>query len=100
MTKFPAGFSWITCSVSLSGFPDAKEAILRIGPPYGLFAPYSAMPEFESLTALAASQVPGNRTPGANFAKFAGLSAAGMAGPVQSAEERQSFSPSGGPQIH
>ena len=61
LTKFPAGFSWITCSVSLSGFPDAKEAILRIGPPYGLFAPYSAMPEFESLTALAASQVPAPR---------------------------------------
>ncbi len=39
VTKFPAGFSWITCSVSLSGFPDATEAILRIGPPYGLFAP-------------------------------------------------------------
>ena len=27
--------------------------ILRVGPPYGLFAPYSAMPEFESLSALA-----------------------------------------------
>ena len=61
VTKFPAGFSWITCGVSLSGFPDAKEAILRIGPPYGLFAPYSAMPEFESLSALAASEVPAPR---------------------------------------
>jgi aminoglycoside phosphotransferase (APT) family kinase protein len=61
ITKFPVGFSWITCAVSLSGFPDAKEAILRVGPPYGLFAPYSAMPEFESLSALAASEVPAPR---------------------------------------
>jgi aminoglycoside phosphotransferase (APT) family kinase protein len=61
VTKFPAGFSWITCGVSLSGFPDASQAILRIGPPYGLFAPYSAMPEFESLSALAASEVPAPR---------------------------------------
>ena len=61
VTKFPAGFSWITCEVSLSGFPGANEAILRVGPPYGLFAPYSAMPEFESLSALAASEVPAPR---------------------------------------
>ena len=61
VTKFPAGFSWITCAVELSGFPEANEAILRIGPPYGLFAPYSAMPEFESLSALAASEVPAPR---------------------------------------
>jgi len=61
VTKYPAGFSWITCSVTLSGFPDAKDAILRIGPPYGLFAPYSAMPEFDSLSALAASEVPAPR---------------------------------------
>jgi aminoglycoside phosphotransferase (APT) family kinase protein len=61
VTKFPAGFSWITCEVSLSGFPGVNEAILRVGPPYGLFAPYSAMPEFESLSALAASEVPAPR---------------------------------------
>src|SRR5271165_5432544 len=61
VTKYPAGFSWITCSVTLSGFPDAKDAILRIGPPYGLFAPYSAMPEFDSLSALAGSPVPAPR---------------------------------------
>ena len=61
VTKYPAGFSWITCSVTLSGFPDAKEAILRIGPPYGLFAPYSATPEFDCLSALAASGVPAPR---------------------------------------
>ena len=61
VTKYPAGFSWITCGVSLSGFPDAEEAILRVGPPYGLFAPYSAMPEFESLSALVDSAVPAPR---------------------------------------
>jgi aminoglycoside phosphotransferase (APT) family kinase protein len=61
VSKFPAGFSWITCAVTLSGFPPAREAILRIGPPYGLFAPYSAMPEFDSLSALAASEVPAPR---------------------------------------
>jgi aminoglycoside phosphotransferase (APT) family kinase protein len=61
VTKYPAGFSWITCALSLTGFPAAKEAILRIGPPYGLFAPYSAMPEFESLSALAGGDVPAPR---------------------------------------
>jgi aminoglycoside phosphotransferase (APT) family kinase protein len=61
LTKFPAGFSWITYGVKVSGFAMASEVILRIGPPYGLFAPYSAMPEFESLSALAASDVPAPR---------------------------------------
>lgn len=61
ITKFPAGFSWITCGIALSGFSETKEAILRIGPPYGLFAPYSAMPEYESLSALSVSEVPAPR---------------------------------------
>ena len=59
--KFPAGFSWITYGVKLSGFAPAREAILRIGPPHGLFEPYSAMPEFESLSALAGSAIPAPR---------------------------------------
>ena len=46
LVKFPAGFSWITYGVRLAGFAQAQNVILRIGPPYGLFAPYSAMPEF------------------------------------------------------
>ena len=58
LVKFPAGFSWITYGVRLAGFPQAQNVILRIGPPYGLFAPYSAMPEFESLSALQSSAVP------------------------------------------
>ena len=61
LRKFPAGFSWRTFDVRLNGFARAKEAILRVGPPYGLFAPYSAMPEFESLSALAESRVPAPR---------------------------------------
>jgi aminoglycoside phosphotransferase (APT) family kinase protein len=61
VTKFPAGFSWITCDVQLSGFLAADETILRVGPPYGLYAPYSAMPEFEALSALVGSGVPAPR---------------------------------------
>ncbi|MDE3174771.1 MAG: phosphotransferase family protein [Pseudomonadota bacterium] len=61
LTKYPAGFSWRTYGVRLRGFPPSREAILRVGPPYGLFAPYSAMPEFESLSALAQSRVPAPR---------------------------------------
>jgi aminoglycoside phosphotransferase (APT) family kinase protein len=58
LVKFPAGFSWITYGVRVVGFAEARDVILRIGPPYGLFAPYSAMPEFESLSALQTSGVP------------------------------------------
>jgi aminoglycoside phosphotransferase (APT) family kinase protein len=58
LQKFPAGFSWITYGVKLRGHPRADDMILRIGPPYGLFAPYSAMPEFQSLSALEGSGVP------------------------------------------
>ncbi|MEH2476562.1 aminoglycoside phosphotransferase (APT) family kinase protein [Nitrobacteraceae bacterium AZCC 2161] len=58
LTKFPAGFSWITYGMRVSGYPQAQDIILRIGPPYGLFAPYSAMPEFQSFSALKASAVP------------------------------------------
>lgn len=61
LTKYPAGFSWRTYGVRLRGFLPADEAILRVGPPYGLFAPYSAIPEFESLSALAESRVPAPR---------------------------------------
>jgi aminoglycoside phosphotransferase (APT) family kinase protein len=61
LSKFPAGFSWITYAVRVAGFANARDVILRIGPPYGLFAPYSAMPEFDSLSALAASAVPAPR---------------------------------------
>lgn len=58
LVKFPTGFSWITYGVRVAGFAQASDVILRIGPPYGLFAPYSAIPEFESLSALQTSGVP------------------------------------------
>jgi aminoglycoside phosphotransferase (APT) family kinase protein len=65
LVKFPAGFSWITYGVSVTGFEPTADLILRLGPPYGLFAPYSAMPEFRSLSALRSSAVP---TPRAFYA--------------------------------
>jgi aminoglycoside phosphotransferase (APT) family kinase protein len=61
LVKFPAGFSWITYSVTVTGFPKASEIILRIGPPYGLFAPYSAMVEFDALSAIEGAGVPAPR---------------------------------------
>ena len=61
LVKFPAGFSWITYSARLAGFPQARDIIVRIGPPYGLFAPYSAMIEFDALSALEGAAVPAPR---------------------------------------
>ena len=61
LSKFPAGFSWITYSAVLSGFAKAREVILRIGPPYGLFAPYSARIEYDALSVLEGSRVPAPR---------------------------------------
>jgi aminoglycoside phosphotransferase (APT) family kinase protein len=57
--RYPVGFSWITY-----GF-DARDdngvvrgIILRLGPPHGLFAPYSALPQHAALKALEGSTVP------------------------------------------
>jgi aminoglycoside phosphotransferase (APT) family kinase protein len=62
LTRFAVGFSWKTYLVPLpNGLPEAdgaKELILRLGPSYGLFAPYSAMPEFLSMRSLEASSIP------------------------------------------
>jgi aminoglycoside phosphotransferase (APT) family kinase protein len=63
LTRYAVGFSWITY-----GF-DAREAgdetdrglILRLGPPYGLFAPYSAKPQFDALRTLEGRGVPAPR---------------------------------------
>jgi aminoglycoside phosphotransferase (APT) family kinase protein len=72
LRRFPAGMSWITLAFTaqlgtapgladrLEPASDAafeqRELILRIGDPGGLQAPYSAEPEFHSLTALAGVQ--------------------------------------------
>lgn len=53
--KFPVGFSWITYGVRLNDDEVNRDMILRLGPPYGLFAPYSAMPEYETLKVLEGS---------------------------------------------
>ncbi len=55
LVKFPVGFSWITYGVTVSEDGVEREMILRLGPPYGLFAPYSAMPEYETMKALEGS---------------------------------------------
>jgi aminoglycoside phosphotransferase (APT) family kinase protein len=58
LRRFPAGMSWITIGFSATlGDPaqpvETRELILRIGDPGGLLSPYSAAPEYYSLTALA-----------------------------------------------
>ena len=62
LTRFAVGFSWKTYLVPIDGglaeAGGAKELILRLGPDYGLFAPYSAMPEFLSMRSLEGSAVP------------------------------------------
>jgi len=62
LTRFAVGFSWKTYLVPIEGgLPEADHAtelILRLGPDYGLFAPYSAMPEFLSMRSLEGGQVP------------------------------------------
>jgi aminoglycoside phosphotransferase (APT) family kinase protein len=67
--RFPVGFSWLTFAVPVSGIDLAgdgaagdgartRELILRLGPDYGLFAPYSAEPQLLSLRSLEGSAVP------------------------------------------
>ena len=58
MRQFPAGFSWITYGCRVERDDRSSELILRLGPPNGLFAPYSAAPQFLALEALAGSGVP------------------------------------------
>jgi hypothetical protein len=43
--RFPVGFSWLTYAVPITGLQggdDSIELILRLGPDFGLFAPYTA----------------------------------------------------------
>ena len=59
--RFPVGFSWLTYCVPVTGLRgpgDAQELILRIGPDYGLFAPYSAAPQVLAMQSLESSGVP------------------------------------------
>ena len=50
--RFPVGFSWLTYAVPVTGLDDSgatTELILRLGPDFGLFAPYSALPQVMAL---------------------------------------------------
>ena len=59
--RFPVGFSWLTYAVPVTGLKggsDSEELILRLGPDYGLFAPYSADPQALAMRSLEGSAVP------------------------------------------
>jgi aminoglycoside phosphotransferase (APT) family kinase protein len=57
LKQFPSGFSWITYGFTA----DGDDLILRLGPGNGLYAPYSAEPEFAALDAVQGSAVPAPR---------------------------------------
>lgn len=58
--RFAVGFSWITYGLKARAASAAEPMalILRLGPAYGLYAPYSALPQFAALRALEHSNVP------------------------------------------
>ena len=59
--RFPVGFSWLTYAVPVSGLHaegQTDELILRLGPDYGLFAPYSAVPQVLAMLSLEGTAVP------------------------------------------
>ncbi len=59
--RFAVGFSWLTYSVPVTGLSDdgaTQELILRLGPDYGLFAPYQAGPQVLAMQSLEGSAVP------------------------------------------
>ncbi|MCV0396709.1 MAG: phosphotransferase family protein [Rhizobiaceae bacterium] len=62
LRRFTVGFSWVTYGFSASWRQDGEKVshdlILRAGPPNGIFAPYSAEPEFVTLRALEGTEVP------------------------------------------
>ncbi len=59
-TRYAVGFSWITYGFTAveEGSTVEQGLILRLGPPYGLFAPYSAWPQYAALKALEGCGVP------------------------------------------
>jgi aminoglycoside phosphotransferase (APT) family kinase protein len=59
--RFPVGFSWLTYAVPVTGLrhvDDSQDLILRLGPDYGLFAPYRAAPQVLAMRSLEGSAVP------------------------------------------
>ncbi len=63
LKRFAVGFSWITYGFSIPapGIAGVRELILRLGPARGLFAPYSAAPQYLALQALEGHAVPAPR---------------------------------------
>lgn len=63
-TRYAVGFSWITFGFGASeeGVEGERGLILRLGPPYGLFAPYSALPQHAALRLLEGTNVPAPRS--------------------------------------
>lgn len=61
LRQYPSGFSWITWGFTLDAEGQQRPLILRIGPGNGLYAPYSAEPEFAALDAVQGSAVPAPR---------------------------------------
>ena len=63
LKRFAVGFSWITYGFSIPapGIEGVTGLILRLGPALGLFAPYSAAPQYLSLKALEGHDVPAPR---------------------------------------
>ena len=57
--RHSSGFSWITYSF-MACYPagEHRKLILRVGPPKGLFAPYSVLPQVYALQSMAGSPVP------------------------------------------
>jgi aminoglycoside phosphotransferase (APT) family kinase protein len=54
-----SGFSWITYSfVARIRSGTSRKLILRVGPPNGLFAPYSVLPQVYALQSLSGTRVP------------------------------------------
>jgi len=62
LTRYSVGFSWLTYGFDAAweekGHRQNRRLIARIGPPDGVFAPYSAVPQFVALKAIENSGVP------------------------------------------
>ncbi|MGH7936051.1 MAG: phosphotransferase, partial [Chthoniobacterales bacterium] len=62
LTRYSVGFSWLTYGFEATweegGARQHRKLIARIGPPDGVFAPYSAVPQFVALKAIEHSGVP------------------------------------------
>lgn len=62
LRRYPVGFSWLTFGFEASweerGRRLERKLIVRVGPRYGVFDPYSAREQFIALKALEGSPVP------------------------------------------